>query len=88
MKPIIKLIKKDGKGLADEILSSLYIIVNYCMLKEYIKANDVYMKLCIGNAPWPLGVTMVGIHERSGRTKIYSSEVAHILNDETKRKYL
>eukprot|EP01047_Picozoa_sp_COSAG01_P079917 COSAG01_NODE_15339_length_1347_cov_1243.159455_3_plen_27_part_01 len=26
--------------------------------------------LTIGNAPWPMGVTSVGIHERAGREKI------------------
>jgi len=31
---------------------------------------------------------MVGIHERSGRSKIYKSQVAHILNDENTKKYL
>ncbi|ETW46133.1 pre-mRNA-splicing factor 18 [Plasmodium falciparum MaliPS096_E11] len=46
------------------------------------------MLLAIGNAAWPMGVTMVGIHERAGRSKIYASEVAHILNDETTRKYI
>jgi hypothetical protein len=30
-----------------------------------------------------MGVTMVGIHERTGRAKIFSSQIAHILNDET-----
>ena len=31
---------------------------------------------------------MVGIHERSGREKINSSKVAHIMNNESQRKYL
>lgn len=31
---------------------------------------------------------MVGIHERSGREKIFSNNVAHVLNDETSRKYI
>jgi len=44
--------------------------------------------LAIGNAAWPIGVTMVGIHERSGREKIFSQHVAHVLNDETTRKYI
>jgi len=35
-----------------------------------------------------MGVTMVGIHERAGRSKIFSSNIAHVLNDETSRKYL
>ncbi|ETW36740.1 hypothetical protein PFTANZ_02563 [Plasmodium falciparum Tanzania (2000708)] len=50
--------------------------------------QKTYMLLAIGNAAWPMGVTMVGIHERAGRSKIYASEVAHILNDETTRKYI
>ena len=44
--------------------------------------------MAIGNAPWPIGVTMVGIHERTGREKIFSKHVAHVLNDETQRKYI
>ena len=86
IKPLIKSLKKTGPET--EILDSLYVLVSYCMLKEYVRANDIYMQLCIGNSPWPMGVTMVGIHERSGRSKIYTSQVAHILNNETQRKYL
>ncbi|CAM6013249.1 unnamed protein product [Sphagnum balticum] len=49
---------------------------------------DQYIKLAIGNAPWPIGVTMVGIHEHSAYEKIYTNGVACIMNDETARKYL
>ena len=31
---------------------------------------------------------MVGIHARTGREKISSRYVAHVLNDETQRKYI
>jgi pre-mRNA-splicing factor 18 len=58
------------------------------MKRDYLAAMDQYIKLTIGNAPWPIGVTMVGIHERSAREKIYTNSVAHIMNDETTRKYL
>ena len=44
--------------------------------------------MAIGNAPWPIGVTMVGIHARTGREKINDRNVAHVLNDETQRKYI
>ena len=57
-------------------------------MREYMKADDKYLALGIGNSPWPMGVTMVGIHERSGRSRIYTSQVAHVLNDESQRKYL
>lgn len=54
----------------------------------FIQANDAYLQMAIGNAPWPIGVTMVGIHARTGREKIFSKHVAHVLNDETQRKYI
>lgn len=44
--------------------------------REYLRANDVYLRLAIGNAPWPMGVTAVGIHERSGREKLFTNRVA------------
>jgi Prp18 domain len=37
---------------------------------EFVRAHDIYMLTAIGNAPWPIGLTMVGIHERSGREKV------------------
>jgi pre-mRNA-splicing factor 18 len=35
-----------------------------------------------------MGVNMVGIHERSGRSRINTNQIEHVLNDETTRKYL
>ncbi len=59
--------------------------------RNYLHANDIYLKLAIGNAPWPIGVTSVGIHERSAREKIShvmnTTSHAHIMNDEATRKY-
>lgn len=53
-----------------------------------MQANEAYLEMAIGNAPWPIGVTMVGIHARTGREKIFAKNVAHVLNDETQRKYI
>lgn len=63
-------------------------VVQCGMKRDYLAAMDEYIRLAIGNAPWPIGVTMVGIHERSAREKICTNSVAHIMNDETTRKYL
>jgi len=35
-------------------------VVHYMQKREYQRANDAYLRLSIGNAPWPIGVTMVG----------------------------
>ncbi|KAK3407287.1 hypothetical protein EUGRSUZ_K03365 [Eucalyptus grandis] len=86
LKPLFKFCRK--KVLPDDIRQALMIVVNCCMKRDYLAAMDHYIKMAIGNAPWPIGVTMVGIHERSAREKIYTNSVAHIMNDETTRKYL
>lgn len=71
LRPLKKHLVK--QTLAKDILDSLYLVVQYCLLKEYIRAHDKYVELAIGNSPWPMGVTMVGIHERSGRARIHTS---------------
>lgn len=86
IKPLLRLLKK--KQVSKEIMNKLFEIMIFCIDKDYIRAHDKYIELAIGNAPWPMGVTMVGIHERSGRARIAKSEVAHILNDENTKKYL
>ena len=46
------------------------------------------MDVAIGRAAWPIGVTQVGIHSRTGREKIGAANVAHVMNSELQRKYL
>ncbi|KAJ8046730.1 Pre-mRNA-splicing factor 18 [Holothuria leucospilota] len=86
LEPLVRKLKK--KNLSPDLLDSLVQIVKFMLEREYVKANDAYLQMAIGNAPWPIGVTMVGIHARTGREKIFSKNVAHVLNDETQRKYI
>uniref|UniRef100_A0A671Y5G3 Pre-mRNA-splicing factor 18 n=1 Tax=Sparus aurata TaxID=8175 RepID=A0A671Y5G3_SPAAU len=86
LKPLFRKLKK--KNLPADIKESITDIIKFMLEREYVKANDAYLQMAIGNAPWPIGVTMVGIHARTGREKIFSKHVAHVLNDETQRKYI
>lgn len=86
LRPLFKLCKT--KEINPGILVNLVKMVSYMSEGEFVKAHDMYMLTAIGNAPWPIGLTMVGIHERSGREKIESRNVAHIMNNEAQRKYL
>lgn len=86
LKPLFKKLRQ--RQLEPDVLMRIAEIVHFMQKREYRHANDSYLQLSIGNAPWPIGVTMVGIHERSGREKIFSSNVAHVLNDEVSRKYI
>jgi len=86
IKPLFKVLKT--KDIERGVVWKLADITKFARQREYIKAADVYLILSIGKAAWPMGVTMVGIHERSAREKINSSDTAHILNDETQRKYI
>lgn len=75
LKPLFKSLRK--RELPPDVLMRIAEIVHFMQKREYRNANDSYLQLSIGNAPWPIGVTMVGIHERSGREKIFASNVAH-----------
>lgn len=86
MKPLFRKLKH--KSLPEDILDSLRDITKHLLNRNYIAASDAYLEMAIGNAPWPIGVTMVGIHARTGREKIFSKNVAHVMNDETQRKYI
>ena len=58
------------------------------LVHENFQASDIYLKMAIGNAPWPIGVDQVGIHMRPSRETISMRYVAHVLNDETQRKFI
>ena len=83
----------ESATLAPALLTAIHEIVHLAQMKRYVDANDAYLRVSIGKAAWPIGVTMVGIHERSAREKLHESEKgggreAHILADETTRKLL
>ncbi|EMC92088.1 hypothetical protein BAUCODRAFT_275782 [Baudoinia panamericana UAMH 10762] len=85
--------KLESHVLPDVLLRSVNEIVHLMQLKQYVRANDAYLRLSIGKAAWPIGVTMVGIHERSAREKLHETDKnkdgqAHIMADETTRKML
>jgi pre-mRNA-splicing factor 18 len=48
------------QSVLPDVLARLAEIVHYVQKREYRNANDSYLQLSIGNAPWPIGVTMVG----------------------------
>ncbi|KAH8865335.1 Pre-mRNA-splicing factor 18 [Schistosoma japonicum] len=86
IKPLLRTLQNNR--CKNDILNSLVKIMVLMIDRNYLKANDAYLELAIGNAPWPLGVTNHGIHSRTAQEKIYAKNVAHVLNDETQRKYI
>lgn len=86
LRPLLRQLRK--RTVARNILRALEEIFDHVAAREYVRANDRYLRLAIGNAPWPMGATMVGIHARSAREKIGEGKVAHVMNDEETRKYI
>lgn len=87
MQPLFKHLEK--KDLHPDVFPKVSEIVHHAQHRKYVTANDIYLRLSIGNAAWPIGVTMVGIHERSAREKLHEKGMAaHIMSDEVTRKFL
>lgn len=87
MEPLFRHFK--DQDLHPDVFPRVCDIVMLAQDRKYVNANDVYLRLSIGNAAWPIGVTMVGIHERSAREKLHEKgKAAHIMSDEVTRKFL
>jgi len=86
IKPLLQHFKK--RDTNQDMVPMLVEIVVFMSEREYAKAADAYLRLAIGKAAWPIGVTNVGIHSRTGREKIFAQHIAHVLNDENSRKYI
>ena len=80
--------KFERDDIANDLLSPITEIVKAIQERRYVDANDGYLRLSIGKAAWPIGVTMVGIHERSAREKLHKGEKGHVMGDEVTRKIL
>lgn len=63
LRPLFK--KFENGDIEEGILEPVIEIVRAAQKRRYVDANDAYLTLSIGKAAWPIGVTMVGIHERS-----------------------
>lgn len=75
--------------LHEDVFASLATLIIHLQHQEYRQANDTYIKMSIGNAAWPIGVTAVGIHARSAQDKITGKDkVANIMKSEDTRKWL
>lgn len=81
-----------AREVHNEITTCITMIISALEDRHYQRANEVYLQLSIGNQQWPIGVTSIGIHDRTAREKLsyYSNtkSQAHIMNDEATRKYL
>ncbi|CAD6499597.1 BgTH12-03708 [Blumeria graminis f. sp. triticale] len=86
MTPLFR--KFEKADLDDGILEPIVEIVKAAQERRYVDANDGYLRLSIGKAAWPIGVTMVGIHERSAREKLHENDKGHVMGDEITRKFL
>ncbi|ROT42766.1 Prp18 domain-containing protein [Sodiomyces alkalinus F11] len=86
MKPLFRKFEKGD--IEDSLLEPIVEIVKAAQERRYVDANDGYLRLSIGKAAWPIGVTMVGIHERSAREKLHGGERGHVMGNEVTRKFL
>ena len=76
------------KTLKHNILENLYNIAKCCDEKDYRKAGDWYIRVAIGNAPWPIGVTKTSLHMRAADDKITEDKQKSIMKDAEAAAYV
>jgi pre-mRNA-splicing factor 18 len=84
-----------SRTLPEDVRKGVWLMVQAMKERNYMHANAILLNaIAIGNSPWPVGVTQVGIHTKSAaREKISTTHLnknaaAHIMGDEATRKYL
>lgn len=94
-KPLLNRLRNTDEALPEKLYAKLARLLMNIQQHQYRDANATYIKMSIGNAAWPVGVTAVGIHARSARERITGEnneasgvDVAHILSDEDTRKWI
>lgn len=86
IKPLFRRLE-DG-SIDEKIVPAIVEIVHAAQERRYVDANDAYLRLSIGKAAWPIGVIMVGIHERSAREKLHGGDKGSVMTDDVTRKYV
>merc|ERR1711977_293977 len=83
------------RTLTESVKKGVWLIIQAIKERNYMHAEAIlFNAIAIGNSPWPIGVTQVGIHTKSAaREKISTSHqnknaAAHIMGNEATRKYL
>ena len=69
-----------------ELRKDLEAVVRFALAKQFADANNAYLRLSIGNKPWPIGVGHVFIQERASMDRIATS--THLMNNERVRGYV
>uniref|UniRef100_A0A8C3UG49 Pre-mRNA-splicing factor 18 n=1 Tax=Catharus ustulatus TaxID=91951 RepID=A0A8C3UG49_CATUS len=86
LRPLFRKLCK--RTLPADIKESVTDTIKFMLQREYVKANNACFQMATGNAPWPIGDTMVSIHAQMGWKNTVSKHVAHGLHDKTQRKYI
>lgn len=89
--PLLVLLKKQNKEFLEKtnMFPALSTVIHYLQIQNFLKANEAYASLSIGNVAWPIGVIGVGIHARSAQSKITgTASMANVMLDEVTRKWI
>lgn len=86
IKPLLDLLeeKKANKIIVEKIFEAMI----YCLNKDYIKANQRYYELAVGNSAWPKGEKKPTKHNLYAERYRRSTDIAFILNDDTTKNYI
>jgi pre-mRNA-splicing factor 18 len=86
LKPLFKQCR--ARAVPPDICAALNRMAERLAELDFRGADDAYISVAVGNQPWLIGVSQVGIHERAAREKVYQGKITHVLNDEVQRRYI
>lgn len=49
------------------------------MENEPLQALDWYFEIAIGNKAWTIGINVLGVHERTGKSRLFVSYILRLV---------
>ncbi|GKT18636.1 Pre-mRNA-splicing factor 18 like protein [Aduncisulcus paluster] len=77
-----------GKSIEMTVLSAIYEMCRYVVARRYLSAEHIFLDISGGGSAWPIGLSNVGIHQRSGKDWISEDKIHNPFKDSVVRNGL
>lgn len=74
--------------LNEQILQNFWEAAHLHQMRKFDSAEKKYMVIGMGDKLWSLGLSELGVYERTGKSRVFFSYILHHLNNKVQRVYI
>ena len=62
-----------------DIVNCLFNSAHFAISNDHLSAFDSYLEIAIGNKAWTVGINLLGVHERTGKSRLFVTYILRFL---------